>query len=332
MADDAESQGFSSHRRQGVDGHGAVLLCSDLDRTLLPNGPQPESPSARPLLRELARRPELVLAYVSGRHRELVTAAVAEYGLPRPAYVIGDVGTTIYRVDEQGWEEWPAWREEISADWQGLSSRELAPLLAKITGIRPQEPEKQHHCKLSFYTPARFTPARVSRPVGDPVGDPFLAAGRWREPAVEDPGREQLLAAVGARLEQAGIKAALVWSVDEARDLGLLDVLPARAGKLAAIRFLMARLGFSPANTVFAGDSGNDLDVLGSELNAILVANAPAEVRCGALARVRQAGREHTLYCAVGGFLGMNGNYAAGVLEGLAHYQPRITRGLSTGS
>ncbi len=33
-----------------------ILLCSDLDRTLLPNGPQSESPGARRLLQRLAER------------------------------------------------------------------------------------------------------------------------------------------------------------------------------------------------------------------------------------------------------------------------------------
>ena len=36
-----------------------ILLCCDLDRTLIPNGPQPESPGARPLLRALAHHPGL---------------------------------------------------------------------------------------------------------------------------------------------------------------------------------------------------------------------------------------------------------------------------------
>jgi sucrose-6-phosphatase len=282
------------------DRPGAVLLCSDLDRTILPNGAQPESPAARPLLRALARRPEVTIAYVSGRHRELLAAAIEEYEIPQPAYAIGDVGTTIYRGAAGDWQAWPAWREEISSDWGNRTSWELAPLLAGLPGIWLQEAEKQNHCKLSYYTPPRFGPA-----------------------AADHRGREELLAAVRARLADHDIRAALVWSIDEERDLGLLDVLPARAGKLAAIRFLMKRLGFVPANTVFAGDSGNDLDVLGSELNAVLVANAPAEVRREALDRVRRTGRAETLYCASGGFLGMNGNYAAGVLEGLAHYHPQ---------
>jgi hypothetical protein len=37
---------------------------------------------------------------------------------------------------------------------------------------------------------------------------------------------------------------------------------------------------------------------------------------------VSEKGLGDTLYCARGGFLGMNGNYCAGVLEGLAHYIP----------
>lgn len=49
-----------------------ILLCSDLDRTLLPNGEQPESPEARLLLNKLARRPELTLAYVSGQHKAIL--------------------------------------------------------------------------------------------------------------------------------------------------------------------------------------------------------------------------------------------------------------------
>lgn len=46
-----------------------LLICTDLDRTLIPNGPQPESPKARALFRRLVSREEVTLAYVSGRHR-----------------------------------------------------------------------------------------------------------------------------------------------------------------------------------------------------------------------------------------------------------------------
>ena len=56
-----------------------LLLCTDLDRTLLPNGEQPESPQARTLFARLAARPGVTLVYVTGRHRALVQAALDEY-------------------------------------------------------------------------------------------------------------------------------------------------------------------------------------------------------------------------------------------------------------
>ena len=114
----------------------------------------------------------------------------------------------------------------------------------------------------------------------------------------------------------------LIWSLDEVAGTGLLDVLPSRASKLHAIKALMRKLSFSPAQTIFCGDSGNDLEVLASAIPAVLVANASDEVRAEAVRLARQAGRGERLYLARGGFRGMNGNYAAGILEGIAHYHP----------
>ncbi|MCI5139086.1 MAG: haloacid dehalogenase, partial [Candidatus Electrothrix sp. AR1] len=44
-----------------------LLVCTDLDRTLLPNGPQPESPGARPAFTALAEDPRVRIVYVTGR-------------------------------------------------------------------------------------------------------------------------------------------------------------------------------------------------------------------------------------------------------------------------
>ncbi|MDH5258324.1 MAG: haloacid dehalogenase, partial [Gammaproteobacteria bacterium] len=52
-----------------------LLLCTDLDRTLLPNGRQPESEQARKLFGRLASRPEVTLVYVTGRDPVLVEDA-----------------------------------------------------------------------------------------------------------------------------------------------------------------------------------------------------------------------------------------------------------------
>ena len=92
-----------------------LLLCCDLDRTLLPNGPQDESPNARRLFLELANLPEVVLAYVSGRDLVLLQEAIADFGLPLPQYAVGDVGSTVYHIDNDQWESLQARWATVSA-------------------------------------------------------------------------------------------------------------------------------------------------------------------------------------------------------------------------
>ena len=84
-----------------------ILISTDLDRTLLPNGEQPESAGARQLFSQIAQRPEVDIAYVSGRHKALVEAAIAEFHIPQPDYILGDVGSSIYQIKDHQWQQWP---------------------------------------------------------------------------------------------------------------------------------------------------------------------------------------------------------------------------------
>lgn len=270
-----------------------LLLCTDLDRTLLPNGTAPESPRARACFGCLAGHPGVTVVYVTGRNRALVERAVESYCLPLPAYVISDVGTNIYAARGGELQVWPHWTEAIAPDWNGLSHGELRDLFADLSALRPQERAKQNVHKLSYYVPLHAD-------------------------------RAALTAAMEARLERRGVRASLVWSVDEPAGVGLLDILPRSATKLHAIEFLRGHLEFAIAETLFAGDSGNDLPVLASHLPAVLVANATPEVQEAAQAQAAAGGRGGALYLATGGYLGMNGNYSAGILEGLAHYRPEF--------
>ena len=58
-----------------------ILLLSDLDRSILPNGYNEESPRARPVLRRLAERPEITLIYVTGRNKVLILNAIKEFAI-----------------------------------------------------------------------------------------------------------------------------------------------------------------------------------------------------------------------------------------------------------
>lgn len=268
-----------------------ILICTDLDRTLLPNGSQPESAGALATFNRLVSRPEVTLAYVSGRHRTLVEDAIREYRLPSPDWVIGDVGTTIYRVGDGEWLHWREWDQDIAADWRGFTANDLRPLFTGMPSLRLQEETKQNRYKLSYYLPLQTDMAALQREMTE-------------------------------RLNAQNVAASLIYSIDEAASTGLLDVLPTHATKLHAVEFLMQQQGFDYTSTVFAGDSGNDLPILASAIPSVLVANASYEVVEQAKTLARQEGTMAAFYLAQGGFLGMNGNYSAGIIEGVAHYHP----------
>ncbi len=272
-----------------------ILICSDLDRTIIPNGYQEESAHCRPVLRRLAAHSAIHLAYVSGRGKKLILDAIEDYDLPMPDYAIGDVGTTLYRIIDGNWQICDDWSREIGKDWRGLNWQEVADVFGDIEKIRLQEPEKQSRHKLSFYT------------------DP-------------DVDHQQLIKIVRFGLTQKRVSANVIWSMDEISANGLLDIIPARANKLHAIRFLLQQEQFSEDRVVFAGDSGNDLDVLTSGLQAILVKNAMDEVRKEAIEVLAGKQLINRLYLPEGNFLGMNGNYAAGLLEGLAYFMPETEK------
>jgi hypothetical protein len=274
------------------------LLCTDLDRTLLPNGEPPESPEARRLFHRVADRDDVHLAYVTGRDRRLVEEAIEQYALPTPDWLIADVGTSLFRVQQGRWQRSADWDAVLDQCWCGRSSEDLAPSLADLNGLTLQEPAKQGRHKLSFY---------------HALEAPSLTLRQQIQP----------------RLRDAGIAANLIFSVDEAAGVGLLDILPAMADKLRAVRFLIGRHDYSREHTLFAGDSGNDLEILASDIPSVIVANARADVIRQARQRSSEAGTTSQLYVAIGGFQGMNGNYSAGILEGLAHFHPQLIGDLS---
>lgn len=268
-----------------------LLVCTDLDRTLLPNGPQPESPGARKRFAALVARPEVRLAYASGRSLDSVCEAMRIYALPRPDFIIADVGASIHRPRDGGWQRLEEWHARIAPDWGDADHRAIKSMLKEVDGLRAQEPAKQERFKLSYYVPLYLDQIAVK-------------------------------ASIAERLQPRGVHVQQIFSIDELRGIGLLDLLPAGASKYRAIEFLLEVLGLSRDACLFAGDSGNDMEVLISPIPAVLVANGSEDVRREALARATRSGNADSLYCAHGGLDGMNGNYAAGILEGVARFHP----------
>lgn len=143
--------------------------------------------------------------------------------------------------------------------------------VGRASGLRPQEPAAQ-------------TPWKVSFEVQD------------MSPLVVD----------GLRLglRDAGINAEIVTSAGR-----LIDVLPSGIGKGAACRYLVHSWSIPLGRVIAAGDSGNDLDLLGSGVRAIVVANADPDLDGLRGPRIYRAAATH----------------AAGVLEGIRHWRGAAT-------
>ena len=276
-----------------------LLLCTDLDGTLLPNGGATEVAGVRTVLARLVESVPLRLAYVTGRDPQRVRDAIRRWDLPPPDHVVADVGTSIFDADANGaWHENASWCARNRARWGGRDGDALRAVLEGIDALSPQEPDRQRPFKSSWYLPA-------------------------------DASREALDRALGERLGRAGVSAERIFSLDPGTGRGLLDLVPEGAGKLGAVRHLRDSLGYGTDELVFGGDSGNDLDVLVSEVPAVLVANADAPTREAARDGARREGNAARLHLADGAAvsmrgLGLDGNYAGGLIEGLLHFHPAV--------
>ena len=275
-----------------------LLICTDLDRTLIPNGTADESPTAREMFQQLVSRPDVSLAYVTGRDLESIQQAIAEYSLPAPNYAIADVGASIFTHTDGEWTRIEDWDSQSANYCTKDRWSELDGLFDDLDCLELQEPSKQGLYKLSYYVPGEVNSTT-------------------------------LMVKLKTRLKWEEVQAKVIWSTDEHQKLGLVDILPANADKCLALEFLIDRYKFNRDRTLFAGVSANDTAVMASAIPAVLVANAGAEVKQLAYRRARESRNLEALYIARGASLGMNGNYGAGILEGVIHFFPEARAWIS---
>lgn len=143
----------------------------------------------------------------------------------------------------------------------------LAEALQSIPGLTLQAPENQREFKLSYLV----TPAHM-------------------------PPLEELY----HHLHQQNLHAKLIYSHEQ-----FLDVLPERASKGLAVRYLSYKWGLSLHNFLVAGDSGNDEEMLVGDTLAVVVGNHSPELE--PLRGLEQ------MYFA-------DNTYARGILEGVEYY------------
>lgn len=121
-----------------------------------------------------------------------------------------------------------------------------------------------------------------------------------------DPDKSPPIRELTRHLRGLNLSANLIYSHQ-----AYLDLLPIRASKGQAVRYLGAKWGIAPQRMLVAGDSGNDIEMLRGDTLGVVVGNYSPELR--------HLRGEPQIYFAAG-------HYARGVLEGLEHYAFLSTR------
>lgn len=220
------------------------VLASDLDGTLLPLPDDPHNARDLVLLQEKVAAYALTLVFVTGRPLWSIEAEMAAARLPRPDWLIANVGTEIYHRDNRQEAAYAAELDRIAAPVvfeQAASHWDASPLLER------QEDAKQGRHKLSYYC----------RP--DDLEQVAELIRRW--------------------LAESEIPLSLVASRDPFAEQGLIDLLPRGVDKNYALLWWCRWRSYSADEVIYAGDSGNDLAAMQSGFATIVVGNAAAELK-----------------------------------------------------
>lgn len=115
-----------------------------------------------------------------------------------------------------------------------------------------------------------------------------------------DPAKAPTIRQLETKLRKAGVRGKAIFSHGQ-----YLDILPVRASKGLAVRFVAHRWGIPMDRVLVSGDSGNDEEMLAGHSLGVVVANYSEE-----LERLRSADNVHFA----------DREYAWGILEGVEHY------------
>ena len=248
-----------------------ALLITDIDNTLV--GPEPGDIEAMhellAWLRENRRR--IGFGVATGRGLELVEEIFAEHGIDEIDIVVSAVGAEIHYgrdfVPDRGWAT------RLQHRWKRAA---LVDALNQTPYLREQEDlGAMRTFKLSYLVDTDALP------------------DEWDETA--------LLNDLHTRLDATRSAYTLIHSHGQ-----FVDVLPHRASKGKAVRYLGQKWQVPLDRIVTAGDSGNDREMLQGRTAGIVVANHDAELESMRSNATR-------LYFA-------EGRCSAAILEGLRHY------------
>lgn len=190
------------------------ILATDLDGTLIPLDDTPDNLKDLAILKRSLHEHHVSLAFVSGRHLASIQDASKAHDLPRPDWIIADVGTSIYEPDDGGWRLRAAYRDRLETLTHPFDRTGVEATLQSFDIPRLQENVKQGTFKISYYIDANEMESVVTR--------------------------------IRERLRTEGIPYDVVESVDPFKGDGLIDVLPHGVTKAFAVECLAKSSGVAP--------------------------------------------------------------------------------------
>lgn len=212
-------------------------------------------------------RDRLGFGVASGRYLAMVEQALQDHDIPDLDVVIASVGTEIYYGPERMFDK--GWASHLRYRWKVERIREALDGLEFLT--LQEDPDTQREFKVSY----DLDPKRL------PV--------------------EEALARIRQKLSKTGVPHQVIFSHGV-----FVDILPVRASKGKAVRFLSQKWNIPIERIATAGDSGNDEDMLRGRTAGIVVGNYTEE-----LEPLRRSSAR--LYFS-------DARHAAGILDGLRHY------------
>ncbi|MDF3128183.1 HAD-IIB family hydrolase [Kiritimatiellaeota bacterium B1221] len=258
------------------------VLATDLDGTLIP---LPDSAENQSALEEISKAYEhngLILIYCTGRHFESVMDAMTQEKLPRPEWIICDVGTSIYHMHNGRYLPFEEFKTHLTEKTHASSQQAIHSILEGLPGLSRQQADHQQEFKLSYECESSRTDLLVEQ-INELLRDfkiPYEAHG----------------------------------SIDPFLNCGLIDLLPEGVSKAYALKWLARHVGYGADQVIYAGDSGNDFLALTSGCRAILVANAGKDLTEKVKSALKEKKKSYALYVS-------KKQATSGVLDGCKHFK-----------
>lgn len=211
-------------------------------------------------------RDRIGFGVATGRYLESAREVLQAHDFEQVDLIVSSVGTEIYYGDQL--EQDKGWANHLRTRWNPERVHDVLDAVPYLT--LQKDPNTQRTFKVSYDLDATKAPADA-------------------------------IAQVRAALTQGGVSASVIFSHG-----AYVDILPQRASKGKAIRYLSEKWSLPMHHIATAGDSGNDHDMLAGPACGIVVGNHDPELEA-----LRRKGSR--IYFA-------QARYAAAIIEGLEHY------------